>query len=96
MRNHFTTATAVLAAALLLALSVTSAASRLSYSSKEFRIMWSSLRFSAAEGGVSITCPVTLEGSFLERTSTKVRDHVASADHQQRASGPARKATRRS
>ena len=77
MRNRFTTATAVLAAALLLALSVTAAASRLSYSAKEFRIMWASLSFSAAEGGVSITCPVTLEGSFLERTSTKVRDALA-------------------
>jgi len=77
MRNRLTTATAVLAAALLLALSVTSSASRLSYSSKEFRIVWASLSFSAAEGGVSITCPVTLEGSFLERTSTKVRDALA-------------------
>jgi hypothetical protein len=77
MRIRFTTAAAALAAALLLALSVTSAASHLSYSSKEFRIMWASLTFSAAEGGVSITCPVTLEGSFLERTSTKVRNALA-------------------
>jgi hypothetical protein len=77
MRNHVTTAAAVLAAALLLALSAASSASRLSYSSKEFRIMWASLTFSAEEGGVSITCPVTLEGSFLERTATKVRDQLA-------------------
>jgi hypothetical protein len=77
MRNRFITATAALAAALLLALSITAAANRLSYSSKEFRIMWSSLSFSAAEGGVAIICPVTLEGSFLERTSTKVRDALA-------------------
>jgi hypothetical protein len=74
MPNRFTTATVVLAAALLLALSVTSAASRLSYSSKEFRIMWASLSFSAAEGGVSITCPVTLEGSFAARTFAKTRN----------------------
>jgi hypothetical protein len=77
MRNRSTAAVVVLAAALLLASSVTSAASKLSYSSREFRIMWSSLRFSAEEGGVSITCPVTLEGAFLERTSTKVRDQLA-------------------
>src|SRR4051794_16657950 len=77
MRNRTTTAATMLAAALLLALSVTSSASRLSYSSKEFRIVWASLSFSAEEGGVSITCPVTLEGSFLERTATKVREALA-------------------
>jgi len=74
MRNRVTIIIAVLAAALLLALSVTASASRLSYSVKEFRIMWSTLRFSAEEGGVSIACPVTLEGSFLERTHPKTRD----------------------
>jgi hypothetical protein len=77
MRNRTMTAALALAAALLLTLSVASSASRLSYSSKEFRIVWASLSFSAEEGGVSITCPVTLEGSFLERTSTKVRDALA-------------------
>lgn len=77
MRNRFTTAVVALAAALLLALSITAAASRLSYSVKEFRIMWATLSFSAEEGGVSITCPVTLEGSFLERTSIKVRDALS-------------------
>ncbi|HKG03452.1 MAG TPA: hypothetical protein VKB03_09735 [Conexibacter sp.] len=77
MRNHIMSAAAVLAAALLLALSVTSSASRLSYSSREFRIMWASLTFSAEEGGVAITCPVTLEGAFLERTHTKVTEALA-------------------
>lgn len=77
MRNRTMSAAAALAAALLLALSVTASASRLSYSSKEFRIVWASLSFSAEEGGVTITCPVTLEGSFLERTSTKVRDELS-------------------
>lgn len=77
MRYRFTTAVAVLATTLLLALSATAAASRLSYSSKEFRITWASLKFSASEGGVSITCPVTLEGSFHERTATKTREAVA-------------------
>jgi hypothetical protein len=77
MRNRITTAVATIAAALLLALSVTAAATKLSYSSKEFRIMWASLSFSAEEGGVSITCPVTLEGSFLERTSAKTTGALA-------------------
>ncbi len=72
MRNRFATAAMSLTAALLLALSVPAAARNLSYSVTEFRIMWSTLSFSAAEGGISITCPVTLEGAFLERTATKV------------------------
>jgi hypothetical protein len=74
MRHRFTTAVAALAAALLLASCIPAAANRLNYSNKEFRIMWASLTFSAEEGGISITCPVTLEGSFRERTFTKVRD----------------------
>lgn len=77
MRIHSTAAIAALAAALLLALSVASSASRLSYSNKEFRIMWSSLTFSESGGGVPITCPVTLEGSFLERTSAKMRGSLS-------------------
>jgi hypothetical protein len=74
MLNRLTTAAVTLAATLLLALSATASANRLSYSNKEFRIMWASLTFSAEEGGVAITCPVTLEGSFNENTFTKVRD----------------------
>ena len=77
MRTRITTATAALVAALLLALSIPASAGKLSYSSREFRIMWSSLTFSAAEGGVAIACPVTLEGSFFERTATKTRDASA-------------------
>jgi hypothetical protein len=74
MRNDSRTAVVALTAALLLALSIPAAARNLSYSVNEFRILWSTLTFSAAEGGISITCPVTLEGSFLERTATKVAD----------------------
>ncbi|MGN6189507.1 MAG: hypothetical protein ACTHOE_11445 [Conexibacter sp.] len=66
-----------LAAALLLALPVSAAATRLSYSENQFRIIWSTLKFSAEEGGVSITCPVTLEGSFSTRTFNKVREAVS-------------------
>jgi len=71
MRHRYTTAVVASTAALLLALSIPAAANRLSYSSKEFRIVWSTLSFSAEEGGISIRCPVTLEGSFLERTFPK-------------------------
>jgi len=74
MLNRFTTAVVALVAALLFALSLPAAARNVSYSNKEFRITWASLSFSAEEGGISITCPVTLEGSFAERTATKVRD----------------------
>jgi len=76
MQNRLMTAAAALAAALLLTLPVSSAASRLSYSNKEFRIMWASLTFSESNGGFPITCPVTLEGSFAERTHVKTRDLV--------------------
>ncbi len=71
MRIHYATAVAALTAALLLAVSIPVAARNLSYSSREFRIVWSTLSFSAEEGGVAIRCPVTLEGAFLERTSVK-------------------------
>lgn len=77
MRHRLTTAAAILAAALLLALPTAAASSRLSYSNKEFRILWSSLSFSESNGGIAITCPVTLEGSFLERTHAKTRDLLA-------------------
>ena len=76
MRNHFTIAVVTMTAALLLALSIPATARNLSYSVKEFRITWATLSFSAEEGGVSITCPVTLEGSFLERTHNKEVDRV--------------------
>jgi hypothetical protein len=78
MRTSFTTVVVALVAALLLALSLPAAARNLSYSAQQFRIMWASLSFSAEEGGISITCPVTLEGSFFERTATKVRDVLRS------------------
>jgi hypothetical protein len=77
MRTRIITAAVALAAALLIALSLPAAARLLSYSEKQFRIVWSTLSFSAEEGGVSITCPVTLEGSFHERTAAKVRDALA-------------------
>ena len=81
MRNRITTATAGLAAALLLALvRRTATASRLSYSIQGIQnsvVEPHLLRRS--EGGVPITCPVTLEGSFLERTLTKVTKRASRA-----------------
>lgn len=77
MRNQFTTAVVALVGALLLALPGAASARRLSYSHQEFRITWATLRFSAEEGGVSITCPVTLEGRFEARTFQKIRDALS-------------------
>jgi hypothetical protein len=72
MLNRARVISAVLTAALLLAFAACSAAgNRLSYSNKEFRIVWSSLTFSESGGGLPITCHVTLEGSFHERTFAK-------------------------
>jgi hypothetical protein len=73
MRNRTVTALAALAAALTMALAVTSAsANKLSYSEQRFRIIWTSLTFSEAGGNFPISCPVTLEGSFHSATLSKV------------------------
>jgi hypothetical protein len=73
MRNRTKVALAGLAATLTMALAVSSAsAGRLSYSSRIFRIVWTSLTFSESGGNFPITCPVTLEGSFHSATMRKV------------------------
>lgn len=80
MRNRSKTAIAGVIAtlALMLALAAGSAsANRLSYSEQAFRIVWSRLIFSESGGGFPINCPVTLEGSFHERTFAKTRDLLA-------------------
>lgn len=75
MRNRSTTMLAGLAAALVMALSVGSAsASKISYSNQGFRITWSRLTFSASGGGLPITCPITLDGSFHSATMTKTAE----------------------
>ncbi len=57
-------------ATLFLALAVTGASARnLRISNQHTRIVWSALRFVA--GGRTITCHVTLEGSFVEATAPK-------------------------
>lgn len=72
MRNR-SSAFAALAAALVLGCAASSAsANKLSYSNQGFRIMWARLTFSESGGGLPITCPVTLEGSFHSATLAKV------------------------
>lgn len=78
MTNKSTTVFVALAATIVLALAVGSAsANSLSYSHQAFRIIWSRLTFSESGGGIPISCPVTLEGSFHERTLAKERALVA-------------------
>ena len=84
MRRVCTSMLASLSAALLMALAAGSAsANTLSYSEQNFRIVWASLTFSGSGGGFPITCPVTLEGSFHERTFAKTEGalvaHITSA-----------------
>lgn len=68
-----------LVAALLLALAAGSAhATSIEYSEQLFRILFARLAFAESGGGVSIRCPVTLEGSFHESTFAPERgDSVA-------------------
>ncbi len=63
--------TALTAAILLASAVATSSAGRLEVSNQNFRVVWSSLEFSA---GVSIRCKVTLEGTFHSRTIQKIRE----------------------
>jgi hypothetical protein len=75
MRNRSSAMLTALAAALVLAFAVGSAsANRLSYTTQGFRINWARLTFSESGGGLAISCPVTLEGSFHARTMTKVSE----------------------
>jgi len=62
---------ASLTAALLLATAVgTSSANRLSINERSYTIRWTALRFIAA--GNTVTCSVTLEGSFHSATIRKI------------------------
>lgn len=84
MTNKSTSVLAALAAAVVLALAVgLASANDLSYSNQAFRIVWSRLSFSESGGGIPISCPVTLEGSFHSRTMTKTQGalvaHITSA-----------------
>ncbi len=71
MRKHSKLLFAAVAATMLLSLAVGSASARnLRISNQNTRIVWSALRFIA--GGRTVTCHVTLEGSFVEATASKV------------------------
>ncbi|HEX4806912.1 MAG TPA: hypothetical protein VFU94_13520 [Conexibacter sp.] len=71
MRKRSKLLLAGLAASLMLAAAVGSAsANNLSMSNQNQRIVWSALNFIA--GTSTVTCAVTLEGSFHERTTAKV------------------------
>jgi hypothetical protein len=60
-----------LAATLLMAFAVnTATANHLSVSNRFFRIVWNPLTF-VSSTGTTVRCPVTLEGSFHERTIGK-------------------------
>jgi hypothetical protein len=78
MTTKSTSVLATLAAAIVLAAAAgLASANGLSYSEQAFRIIWSRLTFSESGGGIPISCPVTLEGSFHARTMTKARASVA-------------------
>jgi hypothetical protein len=63
-----------LTAAVVLAAAVgTATARRLETSNQFIRVVWNALKFNeGGGGGPSVTCPVTLEGSFHSRTISKV------------------------
>ncbi len=87
MTTKSTSALAALAAIIVLAIATgLASANNLSYSSQTFRILWSRLTFSESGGGIPISCPVTLEGSFHERTLAKTSGalvgHITSASIQ--------------
>ncbi|HZV72370.1 MAG TPA: hypothetical protein VFF79_01525 [Conexibacter sp.] len=72
------TTLALVGAVVTLAMALTAgsaSANRLSLGNNTFRITWSALRFIEEAGFVvgEVRCPVTLEGSFHERTFRKTR-----------------------
>jgi hypothetical protein len=72
MRNRSKLLLSALTAAFVLSMAVGSAsANRLSLSAQDFDARWSSLIFTS-DAGSSLTCPVTLQGSFHSRTIAKV------------------------
>lgn len=58
---------ALSAAVVLAALISTASANRIATSSRTFRATWSSSEFIGFEGGVPVSCAVTIEGSFHSR-----------------------------
>ena len=81
MRSHTRPLVAAVAAGLVLAIAAsTASAGRLRVSPTDLRIIWPSLTFASAGGG--LTCPVTMTGSFHSSTIAKTTNligHVTSA-----------------
>jgi hypothetical protein len=63
--------TAMMAAFFLASAVGTANAGRLSISNQRFRVTWTALTFTEIELGVSVSCQVTLEGSFHSATIPK-------------------------
>lgn len=72
MLIHKHTLSALLAALVLATAVGTASAGRLSTSSQTNRITWAALTFSSG-GGLSISCPITLEGTMHSATIAKTR-----------------------
>jgi hypothetical protein len=70
MRRRVRLPLVALGAALLLSATLaTAGATRIATSEQRFRVVWRELIFS---GGLSLTCPVTIEGSLHSKTISKV------------------------
>ena len=63
----------LIAAIGLMAAVGTASANRLSVSSRTFTAIWRPLRFTGFGGAISVTCSVTISGSFHSATIAKVR-----------------------
>jgi hypothetical protein len=73
MRIHAKLTLAALAAAILLAAAVgTASANRISLSNRNIRVAFNPLIFTSSPEGTTISCPVTIEGSFHSATLAKV------------------------
>jgi hypothetical protein len=71
MRRSIKLGFATVVAAIMLAAAVgTASAGRLETSSQPFRVVWTPLTLTA--GGLTVECPITLEGSFHYRSIAKV------------------------
>jgi len=74
MTRYFTAATAALA--LLAALAATSSARSFSSTSNTLRATWTRLEFTNELGFGTVSCPITLEGSFHSRTIAKTAELI--------------------
>ncbi len=76
MRYHARMSLGVIGAVFVLAVAIsTASATRLAFSSETFRVTWARLVFSGTFG-VTISCPVTLEGTMHSRTIVKTAGNL--------------------